>query len=58
MDGDLSPLPVLVWPLSVDLRATDDVGVLPDANLGIRLGVVESRKYTYVINIIIVLRLY
>jgi len=43
VDGERTPLPVLDCPLSVDLRAEDDVGVLPGVSLGMRLGVVESK---------------
>lgn len=42
VDGDRAPLPVLTCPLSVDLRAEDDVGVFPGVSLGMRLGVLES----------------
>lgn len=45
VDGERTPLPVLLCPLSVDLRAVDE-GVLPGVNLGMRLGVVESKKPT------------
>lgn len=46
VDGERTPLPVLACPLSVDLRVADDVGVFPGVNLGMRLGVVESKKRT------------
>lgn len=41
-DGERAPLPVLTCPLSVDLRAEEDVGVFPGVSLGMRLGVLES----------------
>lgn len=57
-DGERTPLPVPVCPLSVDFRVTDTTDVLPGVSLGMRLGVFESKTYYYISIIFLILRIF